>query len=500
MRRHDVEAVHAELAAAFATREYPGDDAIAHTLGGDFRYEGDEAREWLLGKMREEVLADGIDAEHQNHPQFLTYKAWFYYFPAFAILALNLDASDLAKTLLHHLKDEAEEISFRVSLQERRAIVRWLKALADTWEQRDDRENPAQEALDCYWARSLNEELDTAGAVESQMECDTKRLRAELAAAFSGREYPGDDKIAASACDEGFEALTWLRGKTWKAVLAEGMGLEHRDLVSFITPEAWLYYFPAFATFGLDSDHVAEMDETLPLKLAWWPQTLKPFVRPAERRAIAHMLAYWADSWDRRPGGENVARYALETHWSQALDDETVRDDAPPSHDPKVLQSEIQATFAAREYPGDDRLADATYGKKTATEVGNWLRGKAWREVLAETETQGHLLTSLSPEAWLYYFPAFASLALEPEQPGRLENALFVKLTWFPQELEPFLKPAERRAIIHFLEYWANEYQHGRFDSDLPRYALTTHWKKVVDQPAEEPAMGVTEETDDVLS
>jgi len=41
MRSHDVGALHTELAVAFATREYPGGDAIAHKLDGKFA----EARE-----------------------------------------------------------------------------------------------------------------------------------------------------------------------------------------------------------------------------------------------------------------------------------------------------------------------------------------------------------------------------------------------------------------------------------------------------------------------
>ena len=96
-------------------------------------------------------------------------------------------------------------------------------------------------------------------------------LRAELASAFAAREHPGDVAVAYTqpGCGgyEGNEAREWLRGKTWQDLLAEDVGIEHRDYLHFLRPEGWLYFFPAFAILGLDLDHLVEMDETLVFKL-----------------------------------------------------------------------------------------------------------------------------------------------------------------------------------------------------------------------------------------
>lgn len=157
------------------------------------------------------------------------------------------------------------------------------------------------------------------------MRHDAESLRAELAAAFAERQYPGDDAIAyqREGCSgyEGNEAREWLRGKTWRDLLAEGMGVEHRDYVNFLRPEGWLYYFPALATFALDLEHPAEMDETLTIKLAWAPHEVMHLLTPAERRAVVHLLEYVADAHDERGYDNNLARYALDTHWASALDE-----------------------------------------------------------------------------------------------------------------------------------------------------------------------------------
>ena len=161
-------------------------------------------------------------------------------------------------------------------------------------------------------------------------------LRAELADAFADREHPGDERVAHSrpGCDgyEGHEAREWLQGKSWRDVLSEGAGIEHRDYLHFLSPEGWLYYFPAFATLALDIEHPAEMDETLVIKLGSFPEDVVALLTPPERRAVIHFLEYLADAYDRRGDVINEARLALETHWAQVTDDGTFGDDKPTSN------------------------------------------------------------------------------------------------------------------------------------------------------------------------
>ncbi len=480
---HDAKSLRQELAEAFAKREYPGDDRIAH--GFDMAdYGGNLARDWLRGKAWRDVLQEGVTAKHAELPQFLMFDAWLYYFPAFAILALDPNESRLARTMLLHLSWNAKEFAYRATSQEKLAIVHWLETMSNLHEEGSKPAIQARETL----ARHRDTFMESAAPDDHrpQRDRDVERLRAELAAAFAEREYPGDDRLVHTrsghiVSDEAFEAHEWLRGKTWQELLEEGMGIEHRDYVSSLSPEGWLYYFPALATFGLDADHPAEMDENLPLRLAWHPHEIKPLVGARERRAIAHLLTYWAEARDRRPpAGDNAPRYALETHWSEAAGE--APPPAAPPRERKALQAEIQEAFATREPPEADEISDIAQFGDTAKEAQEWLRGKTWQELLAEgiPVENGYLFVSLFPKAWLYYFPAAAFLALEPADPGRLENDLLVKLTWFPHELEPHLEPAERRAIVHFLEHWANAYDQGRYEMDTPRYALTTHWSKAL--------------------
>lgn len=167
------------------------------------------------------------------------------------------------------------------------------------------------------------------------MRHDAESLRAEFATAFARREYPGDDHVAyqREGCVgyEGNEARDWLRGRTWRDLLAEGMGIEHRDYVHFLRPEGYLYYFPALATFALDLDHPAEMDETLLTRLAWKPHEVAALVTPEERWAIVHLLEYLAEAHAARGYAGDVAEHALDSFWRDFQPEEPDGGDPPPS-------------------------------------------------------------------------------------------------------------------------------------------------------------------------
>ena len=162
---------------------------------------------------------------------------------------------------------------------------------------------------------------------------DADSVRAELAAAFARRERPSDDRIALSRPDcpgyEGDEAREWLRGKNWQDLLAEGIGVEHRDHVHFLLPEGWLYFFPAFAIIGLDIRHPAEMDETLLVLLGAFPDEMAAQLSRRERRAILHFLEYLSEAYERRGDLVNAAQRTLDSYWNRFVDEEPAGGDAP---------------------------------------------------------------------------------------------------------------------------------------------------------------------------
>lgn len=148
-------------------------------------------------------------------------------------------------------------------------------------------------------------------------------LRRELASAFT-RPYPGDENLARTRSDcpgyEGNLARDWLRGKTWQEVLDEGTG--DRDLLSFLTRAAWLYFFPAFATLALDLDHPQDFADTLILHLWSFPEEISADLSPRERRAIVHWLEVLAAKYDQRQFVPNDAQRALDDYWAYFTDEE----------------------------------------------------------------------------------------------------------------------------------------------------------------------------------
>jgi len=324
------------------------------------------------------------------------------------------------------------------------------------------------------------------------MRHDAETLRAEIDAAFAEREHPGDDCVAyiqKGCCEayEGYQAQEWLRGKTRQDLVAEGMRREHHDFLHFLRPKGWLFYFSTFATFSLDPDHPAEMHEALLFKIAWYPQEFAPFLTLPERRAVVHFLEYLADVYDERGWG-NQAQYALDTYWgrfSDKLAGKMTSRQEWSSQSPAALRQELASAFK-REYPGDDQLASLKGWERTVTHEGNeardWLRGKTWEQVLEEGVEDKILIPFLTVEGWLYFFPAFAILALDIDDPADLATILIFRLWTSPEEISARLLPRERLAIVHWLEYLADAFEkRGRVLNDAAR-ALDDYWAYFLDE------------------
>jgi hypothetical protein len=79
-------------------------------------------------------------------------------------------------------------------------------------------------------------------------------FQAMLGAAFGAMPYPGDDRIATNpgCCDECRYTDTFFKGRTWQQVVAAKEELPTGwGGLSFLTPEAWGYYMPAYMALGL---------------------------------------------------------------------------------------------------------------------------------------------------------------------------------------------------------------------------------------------------------
>jgi len=65
----------------------------------------------------------------------------------------------------------------------------------------------------------------------------------------------------------------------------------------------------------------------------------------------------------------------------------------------------------------------------------------------------------LKCEAFIYYLPAFLILSLDVESYEEVADSLIFSLWSSPEEISKLLMPAERRAVVHALEYLSEEFE-----------------------------------------
>jgi len=149
----------------------------------------------------------------------------------------------------------------------------------------------------------------------------------------------------------------------------------------------------------------------------------------------------------------------------------------------KVLRREVASAFK-RQHPDDDHLArtEKAFLFYEGNEARYWLRNKTWEQVLKEGVKDTTLIPFLEIEGWLYFFPAFAILALDIDDPADLATILIFRLWTSPEEISARLLPQERRAIVHWLEYLAGAFeQRGRCPNDAA-CALDDYWAYFLDE------------------
>lgn len=79
--------------------------------------------------------------------------------------------------------------------------------------------------------------------------------------AFADSSYPGDDNIATNpeCCDECRDTDDFFRGRHWRELADSGEKLQFGwGGLSFLTPEAWRFYIPAYLLVSLRAGEYAE--------------------------------------------------------------------------------------------------------------------------------------------------------------------------------------------------------------------------------------------------
>ena len=135
------------------------------------------------------------------------------------------------------------------------------------------------------------------------------------------------------------------------------------------------------------------------------------------------------------------------------------------------LSREIEAAFAWRPRPGED---------------GNDFGGRHWREIIPgarDVEVRDRMGT-LRHERFVYYLPAFLTLALDVDSYFEVGDRLVFQLWSFPQELSALLTPAERRAVVHVLQHLSDAYERrGYRGAENDAFvALDHYWAYLTDE------------------
>ncbi len=154
--------------------------------------------------------------------------------------------------------------------------------------------------------------------------------------------------------------------------------------------------------------------------------------------------------------------------------------------DAQELIQEIQQAFAGRPYPGDDRIARRRPGgiASEADETWERFRGKDWREMVAvgrEYDLRENI-SFLTFEGFVYYLPAYLTLALGPDATLDLDEFVASHLWAFPEEIAPLLQPAEKRAVVHALEFLAREFESRKYITNDAKTALDQYWAYFTDE------------------
>lgn len=157
------ESLRYRVRAAFPDRSHSGDDSLLEEQPGARSAGLEEAWDFFRGRSWSEVLEEGDGVTLRDTLSFLSWDGLAYYLPALALLSVDVaDPGAVDDPLVRELRSSPEQIAARLDPAQRRATVHLLEYLAGEyrrWPATGDpatesrvAENPAQEALDEYWA------------------------------------------------------------------------------------------------------------------------------------------------------------------------------------------------------------------------------------------------------------------------------------------------------------------------------------------------------------
>lgn len=150
------------------------------------------------------------------------------------------------------------------------------------------------------------------------------------------------------------------------------------------------------------------------------------------------------------------------------------------------LRREVHDAFSRRSYPGDDAIARRRPGCPgyEAEEVWRRYRGRDRPQVVAAGRQRNLRddLGFLTFEGFVYYLPAFLELSLDSDRRFDLDESLASFLWSFPEEVASRLEPAEKRAVVHVLEFLAGEFDKRCYVQNNARAALEHYWAYFTDE------------------
>ncbi len=150
------------------------------------------------------------------------------------------------------------------------------------------------------------------------------------------------------------------------------------------------------------------------------------------------------------------------------------------------FKARLMDAFADVKQPGDEFLACRGWGydAETAEELVRMLHGRHWKDLLGQGEewfrSNHDILQRLTPEAYIFYLPAFLlevveigeALDLLPEwivYSLELPDQRWPEIVQWHNEMKKKLTPARRAVVLEFLD-------HLEWEFDIPPQ-LSNHIK-----------------------
>jgi hypothetical protein len=149
-------------------------------------------------------------------------------------------------------------------------------------------------------------------------ELSVEKLQAEIEAAFSDVAPPATDNIIEHDCEECRSVERTFRNKDWRRLEREKVKSAY-DKLPLFTPEAFIYFLPAFMIYSLPEPE-SEVCEFLVYALAdkkvsveWWQERLDKFTE-AQKAACNLFLRWLLPNPEYAYDADDMKR-ALETWW-----------------------------------------------------------------------------------------------------------------------------------------------------------------------------------------